>query len=56
MIGNLMNSGEVNGVLVVALSGAIAVLVANGPGQRSFGRVLSGCLSNPVPRSERIDA
>ena len=54
MIGTLMKSGEVSGLLVVALSGTIAVLVANGPDQRSFGRVLSGCLSNPIPR--RADA
>jgi hypothetical protein len=48
MIGKLMN-GEANGILVVALSGTVAVLVANGPGRASFGRVLSGVLSNPVP-------
>ena len=50
MIGNLMKSGEVGGVLVVALSGTIAVLIANGPGRASFRQVLSGCLSNPIPR------
>lgn len=49
MIGRLMN-GEANDVLVVALSGTIAVLVANGRGRASLGRVLSGVLSNPVPR------
>ncbi len=52
MIGKLMNSGEANTVLVVALSGAIATLVANGPGRASLGRVLSGALSNPIPRRE----
>jgi hypothetical protein len=51
MIGRLMNGGA-NDVLVVALSGTIAVLVANGPGRASLGRVLSGVLSNPVPRRE----
>ena len=51
MIGRLMNGGA-NDVLVVALSGTIAVLVANGPGRASLGRVLSGVLSNPVPRHE----
>lgn len=51
MIGKLMN-GEVNDVLVVALSGTIAVLLANGPGRASLGRVLSGVLSNPIPRRE----
>ena len=52
MLGKLMNSGEANAVLVVALSGAIATLVANGPGRASLGRVLSGALSNPIPRRE----
>jgi hypothetical protein len=56
MIGKLMANGEASTVLVVALSGTIAVLVANGPGRRSFGRVLSGCLSNPIPRRERAAA
>ncbi len=52
MIGKLMKSGEVNGALVVVLSGTIAVLVAKGPGRASFGRLLSGRLSNPIPRRE----
>ena len=52
MIGKLITSNEANGALVVALSGTIAVLVANGPGRASFGRLLSGCLSNPIPRRE----
>ncbi|MDQ4128890.1 MAG: hypothetical protein M3151_13245 [Actinomycetota bacterium] len=52
MIGRLMTSDEVNGALVVALSGAIAVLVAKGPGRASFGRLLAGCLSNPIPLRE----
>jgi hypothetical protein len=47
MIGKLMN-----GVLVIALSGTIAVMVANGPGRASLRRVLSGALSNPIPRHE----
>ena len=54
MIGNLIKSGEVSGALVVALSGTIAVLVANGPGQRSLKRILSGCLSNPIPRPSAV--
>ncbi len=49
MIGKLMTSDEVNGALVVALSGTIAVLVAKGPGRASLPRLLSGCLSNPIP-------
>ena len=52
MIGKLMTSAEVNGALVVAFSGTIAVLVANGPGRASLGRLLSGCLSNPISRRE----
>jgi hypothetical protein len=52
MIGKLMKSGEANTVLVVALSGAIATLVASRPGTPSLGRILSGCLSNPIPRRE----
>jgi hypothetical protein len=48
MIGKLMN-GEANDVLVIALSGTVAVLVAKGPGRASLGRVLSGVLSNPIP-------
>ena len=54
MIGTLIKSGEASGVLVVALSGTIAVLVANGPGKRSLGRVLSGCLGNPIPRPSAV--
>ena len=48
MIGRLMN-GEVNGVLVVVLSGTIAVLAARGTRPASPGHLLSGALSNPVP-------
>jgi hypothetical protein len=49
MIGRLMN-GEAGGVLVVALSGAIAVLAARGTRPASPEHLLSGVLSNPVPR------
>lgn len=49
MIGRLFANDGANAVLVVALSGTIATLVAHGPGRASFGRVLSGVLSNPVP-------
>ena len=52
MIGKLTNNEGANAFLVVALSGTIAVLVANGPGRASFGRLLSSCLSNPIPRRE----
>lgn len=54
MIGKLMSS-EANTVLVVALSGTIAAFVANGPGRASLGRVLSGVLSNPIPRHEQME-
>lgn len=52
MIGKLMKSGEANTIAVVALSGTIAALVASGPGIPSPGRILSGALSNPIPRRE----
>jgi hypothetical protein len=54
MIGRLLSNEESNAALVVALSGAVAVLVARGRGPLSAGRLLAGVLSNPVPRtSER---
>jgi hypothetical protein len=54
MIGRLLSKEESNAALVVALSGALAVLVSKGRGPLSAGRLLSGVLSNPVPRaSER---
>ena len=49
MIGNLLGTEEVNAALVLVLSGAVTVLVANGPGPVSLGRLVSGALSNPVP-------
>ena len=55
MIGRLMN-GEVNGVLVVALSGTIAVLAARGTRPASSGHLLSGVLSNPVPGHQTSSA
>ena len=45
-------SKEINAALVVALSGAVAVLVARGYGLPSAERLLSGVLSNPVPARE----
>jgi len=50
MIGKLMSKEEVNTALVIALSGTIVALVANGPGVVSFGRMASGALSNPIPK------
>ncbi len=49
MIGKLLSKEEVNAALVLALSGTIMALVANGPGPVSLGRIVSGALSNPVP-------
>ena len=49
MIGKLLGKEEVNAAIVLALSGAVTVLVANGPGPVSLGRIVSGALSNPVP-------
>lgn len=50
MIGKLLGKEEVNVALVVALSGTIMVLVANGPGPVSLRRIVSGALSNPIPK------
>jgi hypothetical protein len=49
MIGKLLGKEEVNAALVLALSGAVMVLVANGPGPVSLGGIVSGALSNPIP-------
>ena len=51
MIGKLFGK-EVNAALVLALSGTVVALVANGPGRVSLKQVASGVLSNPVPRRE----
>ena len=51
MIGKLISS-EANTVAVILLSGTIAALVASGSGIPSLGRILSGALSNPIPRRE----
>jgi hypothetical protein len=49
MLSKLLNSEKANTTLVIALSGTIMALVANGPGPVSLGRMVSGALSNPVP-------
>lgn len=41
---------EVNAALVLALSGALMVLVAKGDGPLSRERLVSAVLSNPVPK------
>ena len=51
MIGKLFGK-EVNAALVLALSGTVVALVANGPGRVSLKQLASGVLSNPVPRHE----
>ena len=56
MIGKLTTSEGAHAFLVVALSGTIAALAAKGPGRASLGRILSGALSNPVPRTGKPDA
>ena len=48
MISKLLGKEEVNAALVLALSGAVTVLVANGPAPVSLGRIVSGALSNSV--------
>jgi len=50
MIGNMVNKEGANAALVVVLSGAVATLAALGAGRAFPRRVLSGVLSNPVPR------
>ena len=39
-----------NATLVLALSGAVTVLVAGGNGPPSLGRMVSRVLSNPIPK------
>lgn len=53
MFGKLLHNEEVNAALVLALSGTIMVLLANGPRPVSLERVVSGVLSNPVPNRRR---
>ena len=56
MIGKLVNSGEANAALVVALSATVMVLAARGSGVLSLERLRFGVLSNPVPRRRADDA
>lgn len=55
-IGELLGNEEINATLVLALSGTIMMLVAKGDGPMSLKRVVSGALSNPVPRREPTGA
>lgn len=50
MLGKLFAREETAAALVLALSGTIMVLVAKGDGPLSSRRIVSGALSNPVPR------
>jgi hypothetical protein len=52
MLGGLLCREEMSAALVLALSGMIIVLAANGPGPVSLKRVVSRALSNPVTRPE----
>jgi hypothetical protein len=49
MLGGLLCREETSAALVLALSGMIVVLAANGPGPVLLKRVVSRALSNPVP-------
>lgn len=50
MFGKLFAKEETTAALVLALSGTVMVLVAKGDGPLSPRRLVSGALSNPVPR------
>lgn len=56
MIGKLLGNEGINAAMVVALSGTVIALVAKGDGPVSLKSVVSGVLSNPVPRIEPTDA
>ena len=56
MIGRLLTNEGTSALAVVALSGTIAALAAKGPGRATFGGILSGVLSNPVPRAGKSGA
>ena len=49
MIRRLFGKEEVGAAAVLALSGAIVVLVSRGAAPPSPGRPLAGVLSNPIP-------
>ena len=56
MMGKLFGSEEVGAAVVLALSGAVVALVSRGDGPLSFGRFVSGVLSNPIPSGATGDA
>ena len=49
MIGKLLSKEETSAALVLALSGALMVLVAKGDRPLPLGRIVSRILSNPIP-------
>ena len=55
MIRKLLGKEEVGAAAVLALSGAVVVLVSRGEGPPSPGRFVSGVLSNPIPRGAAGD-
>ena len=50
MIDKLLSNEGINAAVTMALSGTIMVLVAKGDGPLSLRGLVSGSLSNPVPR------
>jgi hypothetical protein len=55
-IGNLLGNEGINAAAVLALSGTLMVLVAKGESPLSLKGIVSGTLSNPVPRPELSSA
>jgi hypothetical protein len=55
MIRKLLGKEEVGAAVVLALSGAVVVLVSRGDGPLSAGGFVSGVLSNPIPRGAAGD-
>jgi hypothetical protein len=55
MIRKLLGKEEVGAAVVLALSGAVVVLVSKGDGPLSAGRFVSGVLSNPIPSGANGD-
>jgi hypothetical protein len=50
MMRKLLVKEEVGAAAVLALSGAVVVLICRGDGPLSAGRFVSGVLSNPIPK------
>jgi len=51
-IGNLLSNEIINAGVVLALSGTLMALVAKGNSPISLKGIVSGTLSNPIPRPE----